>query len=198
MLFEKLFLETSDNYCISLYICFFLFRFVNIHRLKVNIYFSFRYLLLSIMVRYTAQDNEQQAIFGPFFATILLTLIVWVYMYIRRIHFLNSTKIRPELFIRPGELARISPPGVNNPSDNLKNLFEIPVVFYALSLYLFVTKQVDTTYVIAAWLFFVFRVVHSFIHCTFNAIYFRFYCYLLSCLALFFMIFRSMFAHFFP
>ncbi|CAM4852458.1 unnamed protein product, partial [Rotaria magnacalcarata] len=38
-------------------------------------------------------------------------------MYIRRIHFLNSTSIRPEQLMRPGELARISPPAVSNPSD---------------------------------------------------------------------------------
>jgi hypothetical protein len=29
----------------------------------------------------------QQAIFGPFFATMFLTLVVWVYMYVRRIRF---------------------------------------------------------------------------------------------------------------
>jgi hypothetical protein len=149
------------------------------------------------MGRYNPQDSEQLTIFGPFFATIFLTIIVWVYMYIRRIHFLQTTKIRPELLIRHGELARISPPGVNNPSDNLKNLFEIPTLFYAMSLYLYVTKQVDVTYVIAAWLFFAFRVLHSFIHCTFNHIMLRFYCYLISCSALFFMIFRASFGHFF-
>jgi hypothetical protein len=39
---------------------------------------------------------------------------------------------------------------VSNPSDNLKNLFEIPVLFYALALYLFITNQVDVAYVTAA------------------------------------------------
>jgi hypothetical protein len=32
----------------------------------------------------------QTAIFGPFFATMLLTLLVWVYMYIRRISFITK------------------------------------------------------------------------------------------------------------
>jgi hypothetical protein len=148
------------------------------------------------MARYNAQDNQQLAIFGPFFATILLTIIVWVYMYIRRIHFLNSINFSPDQIKRPEDLARISPPAVSNPSDNLKNLFEIPVLFYAISLYLFVTKQVDTVYVVAGWIFFVFRVLHSFMHCTLNVIIVRFYLYLFSCLALFFMIFRAMFAHY--
>ncbi|CAF4682974.1 unnamed protein product, partial [Rotaria socialis] len=110
------------------------------------------------------EAKQQLRIFGPFFATMLLTIVVWIYMYIRRIHFLNSISIRPEQLMRPGELARISPPAVSNPSDNLKNLFEIPVLFYALSIYLFITKQVDSTHVIAAWIFLVFRTLHSCIH----------------------------------
>jgi len=148
------------------------------------------------MIRYNPQDDQQRAIFGPFFATILLTIIVWVYMYIRRIHFLKTMNVSTEKIKRPEDLARISPSYVSNPSDNLKNLFEIPVLFYALVLYLFVTKQVDTAYVIAAWIFFVFRVLHSAVHCTINIIMVRFYLYLFSSLALFFMFFRAMFAHF--
>ena len=38
---------------------------------------------------------------------------------------------------------------MSNPSDNLKNLFEMPVLFYALSLYLYATSQVDGLYVAA-------------------------------------------------
>jgi hypothetical protein len=32
----------------------------------------------------------QTAIFGPFFAMVFLTLVVWVYMYIKRIGFIRS------------------------------------------------------------------------------------------------------------
>ncbi|CAF3382494.1 unnamed protein product [Rotaria socialis] len=116
------------------------------------------------MVQYNAQDYQQRGIFGPFFATMLLTLIVWIYMYIRRIHFIQSRNIQPEQLKRTGELARITPPAVSNPSDNLKNLFEMPVLFYALSLYLYTTKHVDMIYIAAAWIYFIFRVFHSFIH----------------------------------
>jgi hypothetical protein len=149
------------------------------------------------MGRYYYRDNQQLAIFGPFFATIFLTIIVWVYMYIRRIHFIQTTKLPIDQIKKAEDLARITPPAAANPSDNLKNLFEIPVLFYVLSLYLFVTKQVDTAYVIAAWIFFVFRVLHSFMHCTLNIIKIRFCLHVVSCLALFFMIFRAMFTHFY-
>jgi hypothetical protein len=133
----------------------------------------------------------QTAIFGPFLATMLLTLVVWTYMYVRRIRFLRSNRVDPQDLAAPGELARISPPEVSNPSDNLKNLFEAPVIFYALSLYLFVTSEVDGIYVAAAWIFAAFRVLHSAVHCTFNRVMLRFNLYLVSTLALWLMLIRA-------
>ena len=138
----------------------------------------------------------QDTIFSPFFATLFLTLLVWVYMYIRRISFLTSTKLSQADLSVPGKLAQISPPSVSNPSDNLKNLFEIPVLFYALVLYLFVTKQVDTVYVNVAWIFVLFRALHSAVHCTFNLIMLRFYLYLFATLAVWFIAIRAALIHF--
>jgi len=133
----------------------------------------------------------QTAIFGPFFATMLLTLAVWVYMYARRIRFLSANEISPRDLEEPGKLAAISPAAVSNPSDNLKNLFELPVLFYALSLYLFATGQVDRTYVGAGWVFVGFRTLHSAVHCTVNRVMLRFYLYLVASLALWFMLLRA-------
>lgn len=135
-------------------------------------------------------EMRQDAIFSPFFATVFLTLLVWVYMYTRRISFITSRKIRSKDLAVPGALAQM-PPAVSNPSDNLKNLFEIPVLFYALVLYLFITKQVDAVYVNAAWVFVVFRALHSAVHCTFNLIMLRFYLYLFSTLAVWFIAIRA-------
>jgi hypothetical protein len=134
---------------------------------------------------------EQTAIFGPFLGTMLLTLIVWVYMFVRRVHFLTANEISPKDLEVPGALDKVSPAEVSNPSDNLKNLFEMPVLFYGLALYLFVTSQVDATYVIAGWGFLGFRVLHSIVHCTFNLVMLRFYLYLLSSLAVWFMLARA-------
>jgi hypothetical protein len=138
----------------------------------------------------------QAAIFGPLFATVLLTFVVWVYMYIRRISFITSNKISSKDLAVPGALAQLSPPAVSNPSDNLKNLFEIPVIFYALALYLFATKQVDTVYVAAAWVFVAFRVLHSAVHCTFNLVMLRFYLYLFAALAVWLIAIRAALAYF--
>jgi hypothetical protein len=133
----------------------------------------------------------QTAIFGPVFATMLLTLLVWVYMYIRRISFITRNKIDPKDLAVPGALGQLSPPEVANPSDNLKNLFEIPVIFYSLALYLFVTSQVDAAYLTAASTFVAFRALHSVVHCTVNVVMLRFYLYLISTLAVWFIAGRA-------
>ncbi len=138
---------------------------------------------------------DQTAIFGPFFATIFLTLVVWVYMYVRRIAFIQSRTFTKEEMV-PHRFAELSPPAVNNPSDNLKNLFEIPVIFYALTIYLYVGRHVDSTYLIAAWVFVVFRILHSAVHCTFNLIILRFYLYLVATLAVWFIAIRAALAYF--
>jgi hypothetical protein len=132
---------------------------------------------------------NQAAIFRPFIATMLLTLVVWVYMYGRRLPFIFSNRLDAKQ-MTPLELARVSPPQVSNPSDNLKNLFELPTVFYAVVLYLYATSQVDAAYVAAAWLFFLFRAIHSAVHCTFNFIPLRFVLYVISSGALWFMVLR--------
>ena len=138
---------------------------------------------------------EQTAIFGPFFAMMLLTLVVWVYMYVRRIAFIRGSGLSPRDLAVPGELARLSPPAVSNPSDNLKNLFEIPVLFYALALYLFATGRVDGAYVAAGWVFVAFRTLHSAVHCTFNLVMLRFNLYLVATLAVWWMLARAALAH---
>lgn len=131
------------------------------------------------------------AIFAPFLAMMFLTLVVWVYMYVRRIRFITGHQLTPAELARPGRLAELSPPEVSNPSDNLKNLFEIPVLFYALALYLSAMGQVDATYVAAGWIFVAFRALHSLVHCTFNHVLLRFCLYLFATLAVWFMLGRA-------
>ena len=50
---------------------------------------------------------DQDAIFGPVLATVLLTFLVWMYMYVRRIRFINREGLTPEQLAIPGELARV-------------------------------------------------------------------------------------------
>jgi hypothetical protein len=120
----------------------------------------------------------------------ILTFVVWLYMYGRRLPFIFASGLDAK-HMTPAELARLSPPRVSNPSDNLKNLFELPTVFYAVVLYLFATSHVDLADVSAAWGFFLFRAMHSLVHCTFNFIPLRFVLYVLSAGALWCMVLRA-------
>jgi hypothetical protein len=133
---------------------------------------------------------QPTAIFRPFLTMMLLTLAVWVYMYARRIPFIQRSRLTPDQ-LTPMELTRISPPAVRTPSDNLRNLFEIPTLFYALVLYLYVVRQVDDVYVWAAWVFVIFRIAHSIVHCTVNIVLLRFGLYVVSTAAFWFMVIRA-------
>ena len=120
----------------------------------------------------------------------LLTGIVWAFMYARRIPFLLRSGVDLQTIATPELLNAVIPAKLNNPSNNLKNLFELPVVFYALCIILFVSSRVDESYLYAAWAFVGFRAIHSLIHSTVNIVYFRFITYFLASLALWFMVGR--------
>ena len=139
---------------------------------------------------------QQEQIFVPFLTMICLTAVVWLYMYIRRLGFLLPSGIDAQKVNSPEKLREVVPEQVNYSSDNLKNLFEMPVLFYALCLYLYVTAQVDPFYLNAAYMFVIGRALHSIIHCTYNKVMHRFPIYVLSSLALWAMAFRAAFSAF--
>jgi hypothetical protein len=79
---------------------------------------------------------QGEDIFGPFFGMILLTLVVWMVMYFHRIRFILKNKIDTQQLQTPEQGAALVPASVSFPSYNFKNLFELPLIFYALCLYL--------------------------------------------------------------
>ncbi len=127
------------------------------------------------------------ALLGPVFAMMALTFVVWTTLFIRRVPVIRGSGIDPDA-ITPEKLAEISPPSATNASDNFKNLFEMPVLFYALAGILIATERVDAVAVGAAWIFVLFRVLHSAVHCTINRVTLRFGLYLVSSLALWFLV----------
>lgn len=81
------------------------------------------------------------------------------------------------------------PAHVNNASDNFKNQFEVPVLFYALCFFFIVSGEVTPFVLALAWVFAIGRVIHALIQLTKNVIFpYRFGVFLitvLSALALF-------------
>ena len=135
-------------------------------------------------------------ILAPFLALLLLTFVVWTVMYVRRLTFIKRNNIHPQRLTTPERAAEVLPEKVAYPAHNLRNLFELPVVFYALCLYLYVTGTVDSIYVAGAWLFVGFRVVHSAIHCSRNIVLLRFAAYMAGAIVLWVMVLRAALAYF--
>jgi hypothetical protein len=134
---------------------------------------------------------QDPAIFAPFLGMMLLTLAVWLTMYVRRLVFLSKNKIDYRTINTREKAAGLVPEEISYASDNLQNLFEFPVLFYAICIYLYATGAVDTLYLVAAWWFFGFRIVHSYLHCTSNVVPQRFVAYVVSAIGLWFMVVRA-------
>lgn len=133
---------------------------------------------------------NSQPLLAPFVAMMVLTAVVWVVMYALRLPYLLRSKVDLQSIATPEQMNAYLPAWVNNPSNNLKNLFEMPVLFYALVLALVFTGNQDPLMVKLAWAFVGLRAAHSLIHCAFNIVNLRFTAYLLSSIALLVMIFR--------
>ncbi len=132
----------------------------------------------------------EKAIFMPMIAMIVVTIVVWFYMYAKRLAYLTRQNIDAQELATPEKVAATIPEEVNNPANNLKNLFEIPVLFYVLSIMAYLNGSVDSVFVNCAWVYVAMRAVHSLIQCTVNKVMLRFAVYALSCLVLWFMTFR--------
>jgi len=132
-----------------------------------------------------------ELILQPVIGMMLLTVLVWVVLFLRRIPAMKESRLPTQTWTTPDKVVELLTEAVNNPANNFRNLFELPVVFYALCLVLFVTDSVDAAYVALAWTFVGFRALHSLIHCTVNIVMARFLCYLGASLALWFMLGRA-------
>ena len=125
-------------------------------------------------------------IFLPLAGMLLVTLEVWIWMLHQGVQGMKATGVQPQV---RADLDQLGPRAVNS-SANFQNLFELPVVFYAVVLALHQLGLVDALHVACAWGFFAFRVVHSAIHCTYNHVMHRFSVYLVASLFLWAMVVR--------
>src|SRR5262245_58703866 len=118
------------------------------------------------------------AIILPVIALVLLTAIVWLRLYGERISELRQSRIDPQS-LATSDLTAQTMQRVQA-SDNFKNLFEVPVLFYALCAILASAQYVSPFFVIGAWLYVALRYVHSCIHLTCNRVMHRFAVYVLT------------------
>ena len=126
---------------------------------------------------------EQQAILGPVLGLVFVTALVWLTMLAQRARTLGKLKVPMEEL---GSRVQVnhhlgSHDGAGN---NFLNLFEMPVLFYALAAVALAADKVTPILVPLGWVYVGLRAAQSFVHCTYNTVMHRFAAWMLSNLVL--------------
>lgn len=130
------------------------------------------------------------SILSPVIVLMLITMLVWLNMFIKRMSALRSLKVDPQAIATPEKLSAALDDKANAPANCFKNMFEVPVIFYAFCIVLAITGSIDSLYSNLAWAFVVFRAIQASVHCTYNGVMHRFYAYLVSSIILWVMLVR--------
>jgi hypothetical protein len=123
------------------------------------------------------------AILWPTFALVLLIFTVLVTLATQRYRHIRANPPRPESVATASAMRSYFEP-VEPPANNLANLFEIPVLYFALVPLLLLFRHAGHFEVLLAWIYVALRLVHSLIHIRRGKVTARFMVYLASCLVL--------------
>ena len=109
------------------------------------------------------------AMFWPMIAHAFLVFGLYCLLFIRRkkYTFLNADAARR--FRDAGEEARES----QLVNKNIANQFELPVLFHAACLLLYITDADNIVTIFLGWIFVISRYVHSYVHVTSNRLRYR-------------------------
>jgi len=117
---------------------------------------------------------------------ILIPLIVQVLLTVAVYLRLNFAKLAA---VRRGEVdeARRAlhedawPDSVRKINNNIRNQFEVPVLFYALVLTLVALNAAGTAAIVCSWLFVLSRIVHAYVHTGSNYVPLRRKAFMIGC-----------------
>jgi hypothetical protein len=125
------------------------------------------------------------AILLPPVALVLLTGFVALRMLSTRISEMRSRRIHPQQVASSKQAAE----KFENvqAADNFRNLFEMPVLFYALCGFLAITKLTSPLLLACAWGYVFLRACHTWIHITNNKVIRRFQLFVASTIVLYVM-----------
>ncbi len=106
-----------------------------------------------------------QAILLPLFVQVALVLGLMFGMAFLRNQAFRTGAVRPE------EVALREPrwpTRATQVANAFANQFELPVLFYVLTILALITRQADLLFVVLAWIFVLTRFAHAFVHVTTN------------------------------
>jgi hypothetical protein len=121
----------------------------------------------------------RNAIFWPLIAQVVIVALVAGRLYATRIAEMRARRIPPQSIATSrtaGVLQDIAA------ADNFRNLFEVPVLFFAVCCALAIADTVTPAQLALAWVFVGLRAAHSLIHVTYNRVMHRFGVYIASTL----------------
>lgn len=119
----------------------------------------------------------------PVLALVVWSLILWIWMYARRLPAMSKAKLDPQAARFPGSL-NVLPDGARQVADNYNHLMEQPTIFYALAIFTYLAGGQDGFTAGLAWGYVALRIVHSLIQTTVNLVPLRFLVFALSTVVL--------------
>lgn len=128
---------------------------------------------------------NQNLMYFPCLAMLLLTFIVMLRMFVLRVRAVKNKDIEMKYFktYNTGTVPTL----MLQADRHFINLFEAPVLFYMVCAFSVITFHVDLKMLWAAWIYVIFRAAHAFIHLTSNKIRPRMLAYTFSWAALLYM-----------
>jgi hypothetical protein len=127
----------------------------------------------------------EHAILLPPVALALLTGFVWLRMGKDRLTEMRTRRIHPQKVATAKQAAEHFEN--TQSADHFRNLFEVPVLFYALCGYLAITGYTNVLLLACAWGYVVLRALHAYIHLTHNTVVHRFQSFVASTFVLYVM-----------
>ena len=131
------------------------------------------------------------AILAPVTALLILSCIMWAWMYVTRIPAVRRAGMKLDPDIPKGVQMAELPARVRWKADNYNHLLEQPTLFYAVAFTLALLGAGDGLNLTLAWAYVVLRVVHSLHQALWNKIEIRFLLFLLSSLVLVALVVRA-------
>lgn len=119
-------------------------------------------------------------ILAPVTALLLLTCVVWAWMYITRIPAIQKMGMKMDPNLPKGQQMSELPARVRWKADNYNHLLEQPTLFYAVALTLALLGAGEGLNVTLAWCYVGLRVVHTLQQTLWNKIEVRFLLFSLS------------------
>jgi hypothetical protein len=104
-------------------------------------------------------------IFVPVIVQVLMTLLIYVRLIKVKVREMRAGKVD---MARRGLHEDAWPDSVLLINNNIRNQFELPVLFYVLTILAMATRHADFLFVVLAWVFVLSRLVHAYIHVTSN------------------------------